>query len=160
MLYNYIAKKTFVKWGDKLFEDDILKIVKKHALYASIVMFLPLLGVDSIIFAVILWHMYYSLSKKCNIPFELKSIIVGAIINVVLATIVDFALMLLPFVGNFGTGVFVYFQFYLSGKGYIETLRKLSQTNESADVSTSDDNSLQTIEIPDHSVKNQTNINQ
>ena len=35
MLQGYIAKK----WGDRMFEDDMAKIVKKHAFWAALIMF-------------------------------------------------------------------------------------------------------------------------
>jgi len=106
-------------------EEDMLKIVHGHAAAAAIVVALPLFGLDWIIFICILWHMYSSLSKKVGIPFGYGSIIVGIIVNLAITIAVDTVATFIPIFGWITTGGIVYLQFYLSGKGYIETLRKM-----------------------------------
>lgn len=60
MLQGYIANK----WGNKMFEDDMAKIVKKHAFWAALIMFFPTFGLGLILYCYILWHMYYSLCAQ------------------------------------------------------------------------------------------------
>ncbi len=120
MLQGYVAKK----WGDKMFEDDIAKIVKRRAFFGALVMALPLFGLEWIVFTIILWNMYSALCEKAGTKLKFGTIATGFIVNIVIAIAVDFLFTLLPVLGWLGTGFIVYLQFYLSGKAYIETLRK------------------------------------
>lgn len=122
MLQGYIANK----WGNKMFEDDMAKIVKKHAFWAAFIMVFPTFGIGLILYCYILWHMYYALCEKCDTELKLSTVIAGIVVNVIIACVVNFALACIPILGWLGTGFIVYLQFYLSGKGYIETLRKLN----------------------------------
>ncbi|MCR8873186.1 hypothetical protein [Phocaeicola barnesiae] len=121
MLQGYIAKK----WGDKMFENDMAKIVKKHAFWGAIIMALPTFGLGLIAYCYILWHMYYALCQRCETELKVSTVIAGIVVNFIVATVVNFVLAYVPIIGWLGTGFIVYLQFYLSGKGYIETLRKL-----------------------------------
>lgn len=125
MLQGYIANK----WGDKMFEKDIAKIVRRRAFWGAVIMALPLFGVEWVVFIVILWNMYSALCKKANTKLKFSTIAVGFIVNVIVAIAVDAALTLVPAIGWLGTGFIVYLQFYLSGKAYIETLRKMTSNN-------------------------------
>lgn len=121
MLQGYIANK----WGNKMFEEDMAKIVKKHAFWGAIIMTLPTFGLGIFIYCYVLWHMYYALCEKCNTTLRFSTIIVGFVINILITLVVNWALMLLPVIGWLGTGFIVYLQFYLSGKSFIETLKEL-----------------------------------
>ena len=116
-----MLQKYFAKWGDKMFEEDLAKVVRKHA----IVMAIPLFGLGIFFFIYILWHMYSVLCEKCGTTLKISTVIVGIIVNVIIAITVNLLLMLLPVVGWLGTGFIVYVQFYLSGKAFIESLRNL-----------------------------------
>lgn len=120
MLQGYIARK----WGDKMFEKDIAKIVKRRSFWGALIMALPLFGIEWIVFTIILWNMYSALSEKVGTKLKFSTIAVGFIINIVVAIVIDALFTLLPVFGWLGTGFLVYLQFYLSGKMYIETLRK------------------------------------
>ena len=39
-----MLQKYFAKWGDKMFEDEMAKIVKKHSAIAALIMMIPLFG--------------------------------------------------------------------------------------------------------------------
>ncbi len=122
MLQGYIANK----WGNKMFEHDMAKIVKKHAFWSALIMFFPTFGLGLILYCYVLWHMYYALCERCNTNLKLSTVIVGIVINIIIAIIVNIVLSWFPIIGWLGTGFIVYLQFYMSGKAYIETLRKLS----------------------------------
>lgn len=126
MLQGYIARK----WGDKMFEADIAKVVKKRAFWGALIMALPLFGIEWIVFIIILWNMYSALCEKVGVSLQFGTIVVGFIVNIVVAIAIDALFTLLPVLGWLGTGFLVYLQFYLSGKAYIETLRK-TYPNES-----------------------------
>lgn len=120
MLQGFIARK----WGDKMFEKEIAKIVKRRAFWGAVIMALPLFGIEWIVFIIILWNMYSALSEKVGTKLKFSTIAVGFIVNIVVSIAIDALFTLLPVLGWLGTGFLVYLQFYLSGKMYIETLRK------------------------------------
>lgn len=106
-------------------EEDMLKIVHAHAAIAAVVLALPLFGIDWIVFVGVLWHMYSALSEKVGVPFGCSSVVVGIIVNIAIAIGVDVVGTFIPVLGWLTTAGIVYLQFYLSGKAYIETLRKM-----------------------------------
>lgn len=118
-----MLQKQFANYGDKMFDEDTAKIVRKHAFWGAIVMALPLFGFDLIVFCFVLWHMYSALCERANKKFDKGSIIVGLIVNVVIAFALDTVLTFIPIIGWLGTGFLVYLQFYFSGKAYIETIK-------------------------------------
>lgn len=69
--------------------------------------------------------MYYKLCEKCGTKLKLSSVIVGMIVNVLIAFAVNLVLAFVPVIGWLGTGFIIYVQFYFSGKSFIEVLRKL-----------------------------------
>lgn len=105
-----------------MFEKDVYKIVKRHALCASIIMLLPLFGLDWLCYIIILWHMYHAICKKVGTELNISTIIVGFIVNVIVAIVLDLLFTVIPFLISFT----VYAQFYFSGKAYIESLKKMS----------------------------------
>ena len=119
MFEGYIAGK----FANKMFEKDVFKIVKNHAMWGALIMMLPLFGLDWIIYIGILWHMYYAICKKVGVSLDFGNVIVGFIVNIIVAIVLDAVLTLIPFL----IGFIVYAQFYFSGKAYIETLKKMKK---------------------------------
>lgn len=116
---------VFKKVGDKLFDQDTAKIVKRHAFWASMVMMTPFEVFDSICYVIILWHMYSKLCERANTSLNFGNIIAGVIINVIIAAVISaLCIVFFPI-----TGIVVYLQFYLSGKGYISTLKNVMGYN-------------------------------
>lgn len=118
-----MLQNQFADMGDKMFDNDTARIVRSHALWGSIIMALPLFGLDWIAFCCILWHMYSCLSERAGTTLNIGSIIVGVIVNIVIAVVLDLTLTLVPIIGWLGTAFIVYLQFYFSGKSFIETLK-------------------------------------
>lgn len=116
MFEGFIAGKL----ANKMFENDVFKIVKKHASWGAIIMILPLFGFDWLIYSYILWHMYYAICEKVGTKLDISNIIVGLIVNIAVAIGLDIVLTFIPFL----IGFVVYAQFYFSGKAYIETLKR------------------------------------
>lgn len=106
-------------------EKELLKIVHTHAMIAAIVVALPLPTIEQILFICILWHMYSALAKYVGQNLGCASIIVGVVVNIAFMIAYSLALELLPFIGWITSAGICYLQFYLSGKAYIETLRKM-----------------------------------
>lgn len=112
------------KLADKYFEKDIFKIIKRRAAIGALLMAFPDFGFGGFIFIAVLWSMYSKISAKVGISFSEnigKLIGIGVVINIVVAFILDFALSALFFIEPF----LVYAQFYLSGKMFVESLKKL-----------------------------------
>lgn len=87
-------------------------------------MALPLFGLDWITFCCILWHMYSKLCERAHKKLDTGNVIVGIIVNTVIAVVIDLLLTFVPVIGWLGTAFIVYLQFYLSGKSFIETIKK------------------------------------
>lgn len=117
MFEGYIAGKL----ANRMYEHDVFKIVKKHAFWGALIMILPLFGLDWLIYCYILWHMYYAICQKVGVSLNFGNVIVGFIVNIIVAIVLDAILTFIPFL----IGFIVYAQFYFSGKAYIETLKKM-----------------------------------
>lgn len=112
------------KLANKMFEKNVFKIVKSHAFWGCLLMSLPDFGFGIVFFVAILWHMYSKIAAKCGLSFaqnfwQLTG--VGIFVNIFIAFVLDAVLSAFFFFAPF---VF-YAQFYLSGKLFIETLRKM-----------------------------------
>ena len=118
-----MLQNQFANIGDKMFDKDTAKIVRSHAFWGALIMALPLFSIDWIIYCCILWHMYSRLCDRAHQSLHFGNIIVGVIVNIVIAIIIDSVLTLIPIIGWLGTGFVVYLQFYFSGKSFIETLK-------------------------------------
>ena len=120
MFEGYIASK----FADKMFEKDIFRIIKNHALFGAIIMMIPDFGFGTLFFIGVLWHMYSSISNKVGISFSehFWSLIgLGIVVNIIIALVIDIIFSFLFILEGF----IMYFQFYMSGKLFVESLKKL-----------------------------------
>ena len=105
-------------------EKQLLDIVKSHAKWGAIAIAIPFLPVvDSILYAIVLWHMYSKLSDTVNQSLHIG---LGVLVNIIVTIgicFVDEALDWIPVIGWLISAFVVYIQFYFSGKAYIEALR-------------------------------------
>lgn len=120
---SFVTKQCANHIIDQCFDKDAAAVVKSHARWAAFIIFFPLFGLDLIIYACILWHMYSSLCKLSRTNLGVGNFITGVIVNVVVAIVVDIALSFIPFVGWLGSSVVAYLQFTLSGKGFISMIK-------------------------------------
>ncbi len=112
------------KFANKYFEKDVFNIIKKRAAIGALLMMFPDFGLGGFIYIIVLWNMYSKICEKVGISFSDnlgKLIGVGFVVNILVAFIIDFALTACFFLEPF----VVYAQFYLSGKFFIETLKRL-----------------------------------
>lgn len=119
MFEGYIAGK----FANKMFEKDVFKIVKRHSFWGALLMMIPDFGLGTIFFIAVLWHMYSSIAHKVGLSFSdnfWKLAGIGFFVNVLIALVIDVALSFFFFLEPF----IIYLQFYLSGKMFIETLKK------------------------------------
>lgn len=119
-----MLQNQFANFGDQMFDKDTAKIVRRHAFWGAVIMSLPLFGLDWVIFCCILWHMYSSLCERANQKLHLGNILVGVVVNIVIAVAIDSVFSFIPVLGWLGTGFIVYLQFYFSGKSFIETIKQ------------------------------------
>lgn len=105
-----------------MFDKDTAKIVREHAAAGAFIMAIPGFGIDWLIYIIILWDMYADLSKRAG---KKCSFISGVISNIVVGIGLDLLLSFIPVFGWLTTGAIVFLQFYLSGKAYIQTLKKM-----------------------------------
>ncbi len=116
--------QLMAKLADPFFEKDVLKIVKSHALWGSLLMAIPDFGFGVVIYCGILWHMYYSICEKVGISFSqnaFKLVGCGIVVNIAVALIMDIVLTAVFFLEP----LWMYFQFYLSGKMFVEAIKKM-----------------------------------
>ena len=120
MFEGFIASK----FANKLFEKDVYRIVRNHALLGALIMMIPDLGLGTLVYIGVLWHMYSSICNKVGISFSnhfwsLAGI--GFFVNIVIALVIDIIFSFLFFLEGF----IIYFQFYMSGKLFVESIKKL-----------------------------------
>lgn len=112
------------KFANKMFEKDVFKTIKWHAFVGALLLMIPDFGFGTIFFIGVLWHMYSSICDKVGISFSdnfWKLVGVGFIVNIIVALVIDVVFSVLFFLEGF----IMYFQFYLSGKVFVESLKKL-----------------------------------
>lgn len=110
------------KLANKMLEKDLYKIVKRHAFWGALVMVFPLFGLDWIVFTFVLWRMYNKICQHVGTTLKLSTIATGLVVNIAVGIVLDIVLTFIPVL----IGFIVYLQFYLSGKAYIESLKKLN----------------------------------
>lgn len=111
-------------------EEDLKKLVHNHALIGAIILAIPGFGIDWLAYCVVLWHMYHKLCQRVNQTLGCGTIVLGVGVNMVVAIVVDLLLTLIPLLSGF----LAYLQFYLSGKAFIETLKKGRYENKEPQV--------------------------
>lgn len=119
MLQGQFAKKI----GDKMFDEDTAKIVKKHAFWAALSMLVPVIGIIFYMYA--LWHMYNALCERARQKPNAGHIIVAIVVNILITIVLEVIYCLIPVLGWLGASFCAYLQFYFSGKSFIETIKKL-----------------------------------
>lgn len=115
------------KIAGKVYNDkELLKIVKRHAFFGALIMMIPDGGLGTIAYVIVLWHMYSKISRKIGMSFsenfwELAG--VGFFVNIAVALVIDMLLTVLFFIEPF----IMYLQFYISGKLFIESAKKVNR---------------------------------
>lgn len=106
--------------------------VNTRSILGGIVLAVPLWGLDVLIYAIILWGMYISLSRIAGVPFWknfLSNAIGGYIVNLVILFLVNLVADWIAFFGWVGMAVIGYFATKYSGAAYIEVLARIHGKN-------------------------------
>lgn len=119
---SYAAEKSM---GRMFPEKQLLDIVKSHAKWGAIVIAIPFVPVaDTILYAIVLWHMYHKLSEVSHRSLKIG---LGVVVNIIVAIgigIADEMLDWIPVIGWLFSALIVYIQFYFSGKAYVSYLKE------------------------------------
>lgn len=107
-------------------EKQLHDIVKSHARWGAIAIAIPFIPVaDTILYVIILWHMYHKLSEASHQSLKIG---IGIFVNIMVCIgigIADEVLDWIPVIGWLFSALIVYVQFYFSGRAYISTLKEL-----------------------------------
>lgn len=111
---------------DRGFSIQAQSCVNNHAIGGAAIYALPLFGLDNIIYAIVLWHMYISLCKLAGKTFGSnvsKSFIGGFIVNILVSSLLELACNVLPIVGGIiGGAVIGFFSIKISAALYLKGL--------------------------------------
>lgn len=120
---------------DRGFSDRAKSVVNNHAWIGAIALALPLFGLDNIIYIIALWHMYFKLCELAKQSFganKTKSFIGAAIVNVIVASVLELACNALPIIGGIIGGAIIGFvSIKISGAAYLKALEILHNGNVS-----------------------------
>lgn len=122
------------RYIDKGFSKRARKKVSMCAFLGGLAFALPLFGLDNIIYMIILWGMYSSLSKMACEAYHssrTKNFIGGFIVNFLVASAIELALSFIPVVGWVGAFLVGYLSLKISGAAYLSALEVLYQGNVS-----------------------------
>lgn len=122
------------RYIDKGFSKRARKKVSMCAFWGGLAFALPLFGLDNIIYMIILWGMYSSLSKMACEAYHssrTKNFIGGFIVNFLVASAIELALSFIPVVGWVGAFLVGYLSLKISGAAYLSALEVLYQGNVS-----------------------------
>lgn len=118
------------RYIDKGFSKRARKKVSMCAFWGGLAFALPLFGLDNIIYMIILWGMYSSLSKMACEAYHssrTKNFIGGFIVNFLVASAIELALSFIPVVGWVGAFLVGYLSLKISGAAYLSALEVLYQ---------------------------------
>ena len=121
---------TIDRYIDKGFSQRARKQVNRYALGGGITFALPLFGLDNIIYCVILWSMYSTLSKMACEAYHssrTKNFVGGFIVNLLVASGIELLLSFIPVVGWIGAFLVGYLSLKVSGATYLSALEVLYQ---------------------------------
>lgn len=122
------------RYIDKGFSKRARKKVSMCAFLGGLAFALPLFGLDNVIYMIILWGMYSSLSKMACEAYHssrTKNFIGGFIVNFLVASAIELALSFIPVVGWVGAFLVGYLSLKISGAAYLSALEVLYQGNVS-----------------------------
>ena len=118
------------RYIDKGFSKRARKKVSMCAFLGGLAFALPLFGLDNIIYMIILWGMYSSMSKMACEAYHssrTKNFIGGFIVNFLVASAIELALSFIPVVGWVGAFLVGYLSLKISGAAYLSALEVLYQ---------------------------------
>lgn len=120
-----LAVKT-VKFLDGFLDEECKNIVRVRAIIAAVALAFPLFGLDTIIYVIVLWSTYYSISEVAGVKFSenfISCALMGALVNMVVVFVLNLILDFIPLFGWIGMAIIGFLSIYLSGLGYVTALK-------------------------------------
>lgn len=119
--------------ADAGLSQQVSSCVKTRSIIAAIIMVFPLWGIEVVLYAVVLWGMYYELCRLAKVPFWknfFTSVLGGFIVNVIVVFILNFILDFIPIGGWIAAAIMGYCATLFSGCAYLEVLAALHQSGK------------------------------
>lgn len=110
--------------------NKVSSVVKTRSIIGAVIMVIPLWGIETILYAIVLWGMYAELCRLAKVPFWsnfFTSVLGGFIVNVIVVFILNLILDFIPIAGWIGAAVVGYCATLFSGCAYLEVLAGLHQ---------------------------------
>lgn len=107
---------------------SVADIVKNHSVMGAIFIAFPFWGLETILYAIVLWGMYYKLCEKARVPFWqnfFTSVLGGYIVNLFVVFVLNIVLDFLPVINLITGAVIGYLATMFSGCAYLEALAAL-----------------------------------
>lgn len=104
---------------------EIKNVIKSRSIWGGIVLVIPLFGLDTIIYSILLWSMYASISRIAGIKFSgalIKNVLGGFIVNILITFVINFFADFIYVIGWIGMFFVGYFATKLSGIAYLGVL--------------------------------------
>ena len=131
------AISTIEKFLDGSLDDEIKTEIRKRGLIGGICMAVPLWGIETLIYAIVLWGTYAKISKISTVPFKenaVKNAIGGFVVNIIVVFLLALVLDFVPVAGWIGSFAVGYVSILLSGLGYVKMLKAMHGNRAKADL--------------------------
>ncbi len=117
------------KSAEAVLTPELNSVINKHAILGALSALLPLFGFESILYAIVLWHMYGSVSRMVGIPFSFSTVAAGVIINILVCILAGLFDMFIG-IAWIISAVIMYFLTYHSGKTFLGLLYKMYKNHK------------------------------
>lgn len=114
--------------------------IRSRALIAGFCMVIPFFGIETIIYAIVLWGTYGKISEISGVPFKdnaVKNIISGFVINIIVTAILGFFVDFIPVVKWIASFAIGYLSLEMSAMGYVKALKVAHGRKSRLDLNTS-----------------------
>ena len=114
--------------ADRGLSERMTSCIKSYSWWGAVIMALPLFGLDTLIYAIVLWSMYGKISSLSGVPFSghaMKNILGGFIVNILIVFVLNMVLDFILVFGWIGSAIVGYWGTKLSGQAYVEVLVQL-----------------------------------
>ena len=128
---NRLAIKAFSKLDqflDGALDEKLKSSIRNRAIVGGVCMAIPLWGIETIVYFIVLWGMYSEVAKISTVPFKdhlLQNIGGAVVVNILVALFFGFLLDFFSVLGWIMSFVVGYASITLSGLAYIKTLKAI-----------------------------------
>lgn len=137
---NKIAIQAFTKLDqflDGALDSELKSVIRKRAIIGGLCMAIPLWGIETIVYAIVLWGTYKEVSRISTVPFKdhLWQNIGGAVaLNILIGIVSGIILDMIPVFGWIVQFVIGFASITISGMAYIKVLKALHGSKAKANL--------------------------